>query len=106
MNNQSPDFDSIRKISPYEAEYWSARELAPLLGYNKWQNFEVAVRRAMTACEQVGQIVGDHFTDVSKMVSLGSGAKREVKDFSLSRFACYLIAQNGDPRKEEIAAAQ
>ena len=106
MDGQRPDFESIRQISPYDAEYWSARSLAPLLGYNKWQNFEVAVRRAMTACEQVGQIVRDHFTDVSKMVSVGSGAKREVKDYSLSRFACYLIAQNGDPRKEEIAAAQ
>jgi DNA-damage-inducible protein D len=101
-----PDFESIRQISPYDTEYWSARELAPLLGYNKWQNFEVAVRRAVTACEQVGQIVGDHFTPDSKMVGIGSGAQRQVKDYSLSRFACYLIAQNGDPRKPEIAAAQ
>jgi DNA-damage-inducible protein D len=101
-----PDFESIRQISPYDAEYWSARELAPLLGYNKWQNFEVAVRRAVTACEQVGQIIGDHFTPDSKMVGIGSGAQRQVKDYSLSRFACYLIAQNGDPRKPEIAAAQ
>ncbi len=112
MNLQSqtptpaPDFDSIRKFSPYEAEYWSARDLAPLLGYTKWQNFEVAIRRAKIACEQVGQTVGDHFTGASKMVSVGSGARREVKDYLLSRFACYLIGQNGDPRKPEIAAAQ
>lgn len=106
MNNQAPDFESIRKISPYEAEYWSARELAPLLGYTRWENFEVAIKRAKTACEQVGQIVADHFRDATKMIQAGKGAQREVKDYSLSRFACYLIAQNGDPRKEEIAAAQ
>ncbi|NWJ95339.1 MAG: DNA damage-inducible protein D [Chloroflexi bacterium] len=102
----TPDFDSIRQLSPYGAEYWSARDLAPLLGYDKWQNFEVAINRAKTSCEQVGQIVGDHFTGASKMVTLGSGAKRTVKDFILSRLACYLAAQNGDPRKPEIAAAQ
>jgi hypothetical protein len=85
---------------------WSARELAPLLGYNKWQNFGVAIRRAMTACEQVGQVVADQFTGVSKLIDAGKGAKRPVQDYLLSRFACYLIAQNGDPRKPEIAAAQ
>ncbi len=106
MNSQSPDFESIRKISPYEAEYWSARDLAPLFGYTRWENFEVAIKRAKTACEQVGQIVVDHLRDATKMIQTGKGAQREVKDYSLSRFACYLIAQNGDPRKGEIAAAQ
>ncbi len=106
MEAQSPDFESIKQISPYQAEYWSARDLAPLLGYNKWQNFEVAIQRAMTSCEQVGQNTPDHFTGVSKMVRLGSDAEREVRDYLLSRFACYLIAQNGDPRKKEIAEAQ
>src|SRR6266581_3340160 len=106
METQSPNLESIKQISPYQAEYWSARDLAPLLGYNKWQNFEVAIHRAMTYCQQVGQNVTDHFTDVSKMVRLGSDAEREVKDYLLSRFACYLIAQNGDPRKKEIAEAQ
>jgi DNA-damage-inducible protein D len=106
MDAQSPDFESIKQISPYGAEYWSARDLAPLLGYNKWQNFEVAIERAMIACEQVGQILTDHFTDTSKMVDVGSGAQRPIKDYLLSRFACYSIAQNGDPRKKEIAAAQ
>lgn len=106
MEAQSPDFESIKQFSPYQAEYWSARDLAPLLGYNKWQNFEVAIQRAMTSCKQVGQIVPNHFTGVSKMVRLGSAAEREVKDYLLSRFACYLIAQNGDPRKKEIAEAQ
>lgn len=108
MNSQSsaPDFDSIRKISPYEAEYWSARELAPLLGYTRWENFEVAIKRAKTACVQVGQVVDDHFRETTKMVVTGSRAQREIKDYLLSRFACYLIGQNGDPRKPEIAAAQ
>jgi DNA-damage-inducible protein D len=106
MEAHSPDFESIKRTSPYDAEYWSARELAPLLGYSNWQNFEVAIKRGKTACEQVGQVVADHFTDASKMVVVGSGAQREVRDYYLSRFACYLIAQNGDPRKPEIAAAQ
>ena len=106
MEAQSPDFESIKQISPYQAEYWSARDLAPLLGYNKWQNFEVAIQRAMTSCEQVGQNIPDHFTDASKMIIVGKGAKQTVKDYLLSRFACYLIAQNGDPRKKEIAVAQ
>jgi DNA-damage-inducible protein D len=106
MEAQSPDFESIKQISPYQAEYWSARDLAPLLGYNKWQNFEVAIQRAMMACEQVGQIVNDHFTDTSKLIDVGKGAQRPVQDYLLSRFACYLIAQNGDPRKKEIAEAQ
>lgn len=108
-NQQSagPDFNSIRQVSPYGAEYWSARELAPKLGYgSSWQNFETAIKRAKTACEQIGQALADHFNDAIKMVGLGSGSKREVKDYYLSRFACYLIAANGDPRKPEIATAQ
>jgi len=105
-NPKSPDFESIKQLNPYGAEYWSARQLAPLLGYSRWENFEVAVKRGRTACEQVGQVVSDHFRDATKMVPLGSGSTREVKDYLLSRFACYLIAQNGDPRKAEIAAAQ
>jgi DNA-damage-inducible protein D len=106
METQSPYFESIKQISPYQADYWSARDLTPLLGYNKWQNFEVAIKRAMTSCEQIGQNVTDHFTGVSKMLRLGSDTEREVKDYLLSQFACYLIAQNGDPRKKEIAEAQ
>ncbi len=101
-----PDFESIKQISPYGMEFWSARDLAPLLGYSEWRNFEVAVKRAVTSSEQVGQKSADHFVGVNKMVKLGSGAQREVKDYVLSRFACYLIAQNGDPRKLEIASAQ
>jgi DNA-damage-inducible protein D len=106
MEAQSPDFELIKQISPYQVEYWSARDLAPLLGYNKWQNFEVAIQRAMVACQQVGQIIPDHFTEASKAITGGKGAKQTVKDYLLSRFACYLIAQNGDPRKKEIAEAQ
>lgn len=106
MNVTSPDFDSIKQTNPYGQEYWSARDLAPLLGYNKWQRFEDAIQRAMIACEQTRNVVADHFTASGKMVKLGSKAEREVADYYLSRFACYLIAQNGDPRKPEIAAAQ
>lgn len=104
--NKAPDFNSIKQINPYGQEYWSARDLAPLLGYNKWERFDVAIQRAITACEQVGQPIQNHFPASSKMVNLGSGSQRELKDYSLSRFACYLVAQNGDPRKPEIAAAQ
>lgn len=103
MQQQPPNFDSIKQISPYGVEFWSARDLTPLLGYNKWQNFEVAIKRAMKACEQVGQKVEDQFTGVSKSILSGKGATRLVQDYLLSRFSCYLIAQNGDPRKPEIA---
>ena len=102
-----PDFDSIRQATENGIEYWSARDLAPLLGYaSSWQNFEVAVKRAKTTCEQIQQPIENHFNGAIKMVVLGSGAKRNIKDYRLSRFGAYLIAQNGDPRKPEIAAAQ
>lgn len=101
-----PDFETIKHASPSGSEYWSARDLLPLLGYKNWQNFEIAIRRAKIACEQVGQILEHHFTDASKPIVGGKGAVQNVKDYLLSRFACYLIAQNGDPRKPEIAAAQ
>jgi DNA-damage-inducible protein D len=100
------DFESIKHVNPYGMEYWSARELAPLLGYTKWERFEGAIKRAMTACAQVGGIVGDHFPATERTVRLGSGAERALKDYALSRLACYLIAENGDPRKREIAQAQ
>jgi DNA-damage-inducible protein D len=89
-----------------EVEYWLARELQELLGYTQWRNFLLVVDKAQEACRNAGQEVGDHFADVSKMVDLGSGAQREVEDVALTRYAAYLIAQNGDPRKEEIAFAQ
>lgn len=103
---QTPDFDSIKQTNPYGVEYWSARDLMPLLGYKKWERFEDAIKRAMTSCEQSGNIVKDHFPNVGKVIKAGKGATKEWRDYALSRFACYLIAQNGDPRKPEIAAAQ
>lgn len=86
-------------------EFWYARELQVLLGYDKWENFDNVVQKAKIACETVKQEVSDHFADVGKMVVVGSGAEREVTDTMLTRYACYLIAQNGDPRKDEIAFA-
>ena len=87
-------------------EYWYARELQQLLGYSRWEDFERAVQRGITACENTGVPVENHFREVPKMVRLGSGSQREVRDYMLTRYACYLIAQNGDPRKDEIAFAQ
>ena len=87
-------------------EYWLARDLQQLLGYTQWRNFLNTVSKAKTACEVSGHQVSDHFADVSKMVDLGSGSQRQIDDIMLTRYACYLIAQNGDPQKPEIAFAQ
>lgn len=87
-------------------EFWLARDLQHLLGYDKWDNFKNVISKAKTACEISGQKIVDHFADVGKKVSLGSGAQKEIDDLMLTRYACYLIAQNGDARKQEIAFAQ
>lgn len=99
-------FEEMKKFNAHGAEFWSARDLQPLLGYSQWRRFEDAIKRAVTSCEQSGNNPDYHFADAGKMVELGSGSVRSVDDYHLSRFACYLIAQNGDPRKPEIAAAQ
>ena len=100
------DFESYARQTENGVEFWLARDLQHLLGYGKWDNFKSVVSKARTACEVAGHTVLDHFADAGKMVSLGSGSQREVPDMMLTRYACYLIAQNGDPRKEEIAFAQ
>ena len=103
-------FDLIEKIIKDDEgnsiEVWYARELQQVLGYARWENFVVAVGRAMESCKTLGINVDDHFREVTKMIALAKGAQREVQDFVLTRYACYLIAQNGDPKKEEIAFAQ
>lgn len=103
--NYKNKFDEIRH-EENEVEFWYARELMHLLGYSKWQNFENVLSKAEVACANNGITVENHFAETSKMVTLGSGANREVEDYMLTRYACYLIAENGDSRKEQIAFAQ
>ncbi|OHA46899.1 MAG: DNA damage-inducible protein D [Candidatus Terrybacteria bacterium RIFCSPLOWO2_01_FULL_44_24] len=100
------DFESIKKIDESGIEYWTARELMPLLGYTEWRNFEEVVGKAARACMESGQAVDNHFVKSTKMVEIGSNTVREVRDYKLDRYACYLIAQNGDSSKPQIATAQ
>lgn len=89
-----------------EVEVWFARDLQSVLGYARWENFQAAIARAVESCKSQNINVDDHFREVTKMIELAKGAQREVEDYMLTRFACYLIAQNGDPKKEEVAFAQ
>jgi DNA-damage-inducible protein D len=106
MNEQHQSFEDLKIISPDEVEYWSARALAPLLEYKDWRNFQKVIGKAVQACESSGYKVSDHFVEATKMVSIGSGTQRPLEDINLSRYACYLVVQNGDPSKSVIAAGQ
>ena len=100
-------FNELSQRLPDEGiEFWFARDLMEPLGYARWENFTTAIHRAIESCKSTGYNESDHFRGVTKMVTLGSGAQRAVEDFMLTRYACYLIAQNGDPRKQAIAFAQ
>ena len=99
-------FERIKRISPDGYEYWSARELARVLEYSVFRNFEPVIHKAKLACAQSGQVVTDHIADMRNMVEIGSGAQRELDDWSLSRYACYLVIQNADPSKPLVALGQ
>ena len=99
-------FENIRHTNEYGQEFWYARELQQALEYSQWRRFEETIERAKTACLQSENSIEDHFANVGKMVFIGSGAQREIDDIMLSRYACYLIVMNGDPRKQIIAVGQ
>ena len=105
-NQHHASFEGIRQQDPERNEYWFARDLAPLLDYQEWRNFMQVVEKAIQACRKSENVVEDHFGDITKMVEIGSGAQREIADVRLSRYACYLIVQNGDPSKPVIANGQ
>lgn len=106
IHSLTANFEAHAQRTDQGVEFWLARDIQHLLGYSKWENFLNVLNKAKTACEVSGLVIENHFPDVRKMVDLGSGSQREVDDLMLTRHACYLIAQNGDPRKPEIAFAQ
>jgi len=106
INEPSKGFEDIKHIDENNIEYWTARELLPLFGYSRWESFDEVISRAARSALNSGQIVEDHFRLLTKMVDIGSGGKRAIKDWKLDRYACYLIAQNADPKIPQIALAQ
>ena len=104
--NYNKTFEDIKHIDENEIEFWYARELQSVLNYKEWRKFENVINKAKESCKNSDISVFDHFVDVDKMVQIGSGAERKQKDYKLTRYACYLIAQNGDTRKKVIALAQ
>lgn len=106
MNNVISNLGTLKRVSKNGTQFWLARELQHLLGYSKWSNFQNAIKRAQDSCDSGKRAATNHFAEVGKMVAIGSESERPVKDYALTRFACYLIAMNGDSSKPEIAAAQ
>ena len=106
VKGTSATFEDIRHLDSYKQEFWYARELQTVLKYKEWRKFENVIIKAKTTCQNSGIVVSDHFVEVDKMVNIGSGARRKQRDYKLTRYACYLIAQNGDSRKPVIALAQ
>jgi len=104
MNNNI--FEKIKKINEYQSEFWSSRDLAKVLDYSEYRHFLPVIKKAKEACENSGQVIHNHFEDISEMVEIGSGAKRAINTIYLSRYACYLIIQNSDPSKEVVALGQ
>jgi len=100
------DFENIKETDENSVEFWTARKLMSVLDYSNWQNFEEVIKKAIIACKNSGQNVKNHFIDISKMTIVGSNTARFIKDWKLDRYACYLIAQNGDSRKQKISLAQ